>query len=891
MNCILKNKSYIPFLLFLILPIYSFGQLLVINELSQGTGTSEYVELVVNGTPSCTPGNCVDLRGIILDDNNGHFASGVGVGIAPGAMRFSDSTFWSCVPLGTIIVIYNESSPNSSLPADDYSMSDGSCSLILPDNSILFDHHPSQPSTSNPLFPSTGWLPHGNWNTCAMSNTGDSYQIVQGGANIFSLSWGNNTNNNQIFMTNSASGQVYYLDGSPPTQATNWHVGVVGQNETPGVPNTTANAAWISELSHYCSPFMYSDTVFTNSSCSGTCDGSASVIAYNGGSHISYLWSNGSTNFSLSSLCAGNYSVTVTDDAGCKLFTSVEVKEPLPLDLDSFNTTKATCNQSDGSACIVNVLNGTGPYSYEWSDPNNQTSSCASGLSTGNYDITISDAHHCTLVKNINILDNGAGIPHLTIDHPITCIGDCDGQLSSSIQGGNAPFSYAWSNAGNTPIIGNLCASLYHLTITDALGCESIDSVSLNNPNPIITQYSAQPESCIGYCNGYIQCLASGGTAPYNYSINNGTNFYPSGLFQNLCPNTYTFLVEDSKGCSLQNQFQLVPGPSYVIPIITPIDTLCVNGSNITLSADIPNGAWLGTGITNTAAGTFSPSIAGLGTFKVAYILNSTCTDTAFYLIDVEKAPDFSIFTDKKSGCSPLEIELKTNSNEPLNYTWDINGEITWKDNFHAELQNAGTYIINAVAKNKYGCLAGASKKDTVVVFAIPNTDFSISPMENSYSYYINDHSTNQEVFEFRIDNNIYKEANFTYNFKDTGSFEICLYSYNHNQTCKDSLCQLLEVKDPFFNVYLPNTFTPNRDNKNDGFYPYIMDENLKEYSFVIYDRWGTKVFTALSPVEKWDGTFHGTDVKQDIYTWSISFVNPRTQIDYQEMGKVLLLR
>src|ERR1700760_1780609 len=76
---------------------------LVLNEVSQGSsGTKEYVELVVVGTKTCTD-STADLRGWIIDDNNGWLGSGTGQGIAQGCMRFSQSATWQKVPYGSVI--------------------------------------------------------------------------------------------------------------------------------------------------------------------------------------------------------------------------------------------------------------------------------------------------------------------------------------------------------------------------------------------------------------------------------------------------------------------------------------------------------------------------------------------------------------------------------------------------------------------------------------------------------------------------------------------------------------------------------------------------------------------------------------------------------------------
>jgi len=119
-----------------------FGQTLIINEISNGpNGSKEYLELVVVDTAvsncnSSVPPN-IDIRNWIIDDNNGYHSNGVtGTGVAPGCNRFSNDPLWSSVPLGTIIVIYNDGDPNGDLPIDDLSLSDGNCLIVAPINNV-----------------------------------------------------------------------------------------------------------------------------------------------------------------------------------------------------------------------------------------------------------------------------------------------------------------------------------------------------------------------------------------------------------------------------------------------------------------------------------------------------------------------------------------------------------------------------------------------------------------------------------------------------------------------------------------------------------------------------------------------------------------------------------
>ena len=314
---------------------YSFSQQLIINEVSQGTGSSEYVEFVVIGSPTCTsPVPSLDLRKVIFDDNNGYFATGSGTGIASGAVRFANIPFWQSVPQGTYIVIYNDASVNSSLPPNDLSLTDGNCRLIIPASSSLLEKTTVSPTTTNAAYPpDPDWTSGGAWNQLAMANSDDSFQvptIPSTGIPFHSVSWGNNTSNTIIYFAGSAAGKVFSFTNNTSnnwnTQA-NWTSGTVGVNETPGAPNNAANDAWIATMNPQCSvnPGLTLTLTPTNESCANACDGSITSSVSNGQAPFTYLWSNGSTSANLSNVCPGTYSLEVTTSTGCSVTQSATI--------------------------------------------------------------------------------------------------------------------------------------------------------------------------------------------------------------------------------------------------------------------------------------------------------------------------------------------------------------------------------------------------------------------------------------------------------------------------------------------------------------------------------------------------------------------------------------
>src|SRR3989338_2010156 len=133
-------------------PILPAGEGLIINEWSNGpSGNQEFYEFVVAGI--C--GTSVDIRGYILDDNNGTFTnpadySGTASGIAPGHFRFTYDPQWAAIPVGSLIVVYNAEDPNPAVPADDPSDANVDSLYFVPHNSTLFERCTTFPATTSP---------------------------------------------------------------------------------------------------------------------------------------------------------------------------------------------------------------------------------------------------------------------------------------------------------------------------------------------------------------------------------------------------------------------------------------------------------------------------------------------------------------------------------------------------------------------------------------------------------------------------------------------------------------------------------------------------------------------------------------------------------------------
>lgn len=568
-------------LLFAILcGITSRAQQLMINEISQGTAAKEYVEFVVVGTPSClSPAPTSDLRGIVIDDNNGDFQPGSGTGIAIGAVRFANIPFWSAIPQGTLILIYNESDINPAIPPIDQSMTDGNCRLILPINSNLLEGQAVSPTTSSTTYPGTAsWIAGGGaWSQVAMANTNDSFQIRQSSSSSSAthvVSWGNNTLNNQIYFA-SASGAVFSMmnisDNNPTNQA-NWSNGAVGTNETPGAANNAANDAWIGSMNPQCglSNSLQLTMSSTPTGCGLSCTGTADVTISGGTPPYSVLWSNGGTFTAVSSLCGGTYTVTVSDAGGCSASDQVIVAvfpNTLNINLD---VTPETCSSNCDGTITTTLINGTSPFTYSWT--NGASTGNLSNLCPNVYTVSVTDQQGCTgsatttvqpgtPTPDVTITSAG---PFTTLDSPFTmqaastggtwsadcgsCINSVTGEFDPQIAGVGT-FQICYTN-GN-----GVCSDIDCDIVFVTFDCPTIEnSASIN----------LCPDSSINF-NGTL--LTQSGSYSQTFTAQNGCDsiftlnltYFPqtvSNVTQYICEGDSVFI-----NGSWINQADLIVNP------------------------------------------------------------------------------------------------------------------------------------------------------------------------------------------------------------------------------------------------------------------------------------------------------------------------------------------
>jgi hypothetical protein len=291
--------------------------------------------------------------------------------------------------------------------------------------------------------------------------------------------------------------------------------------------------------------------------CGGSNDGSITVTPTGGTAPYSYSWSGFSgpnqTAFTagnvatISGLNYGFYSVTVTDASfNTFVISNINVQFAFAVFVTSSGSISSSCANTGSIILYGNA--GVQPYTYSIDGINYQASNSFTGLATGTYIGYIKDAAGCVSTKP-NIFIGVA--PAITVIPFSRTASSCanDGSIQIFKSGGISPFTYSLDNVtyqvSNTFL--NLPAGVYTAWVKDATGCTGSQSVTVAQGVALsVSAVKYNTSSCTN--DGAIRATATGGFAPYTYSID-GIAFQSSYVFAGLGAGSYTVTVKDAKNC------------------------------------------------------------------------------------------------------------------------------------------------------------------------------------------------------------------------------------------------------------------------------------------------------------------------------------------------------
>ncbi|MEX0813215.1 MAG: T9SS type B sorting domain-containing protein [Chitinophagales bacterium] len=298
-------------------------------------------------------------------------------------------------------------------------------------------------------------------------------------------------------------------------------------------------------------------------------DGSATVNPSFGNPPYSYLWSDSSTDPSVS-LPAGDYSVTVTDSSGCGQLGLFSINEPDELTFTSLSTNIECFGDSNGAINIF-VNGGTTPYTYQW-DSNSVVGSNPTNLTSGIYNFSITDSNGCEVFGSDTISEPDSSLIVLTFSTDATCHGSNDGTLSIVVSGGSAPYFYQGDTLlVDTLLLTDLSPGIYSDTIMDAFGCPAFFSDSISEPDPQLLWLDAMDISCFGAQDGMASAefINATGTVVYEW-----TSGLVGDTISDLDAGTYSVTATDQNGCTFIDSIEISePVPDTIL--VDVIDASC----------------------------------------------------------------------------------------------------------------------------------------------------------------------------------------------------------------------------------------------------------------------------------------------------------------------------
>jgi gliding motility-associated-like protein len=208
-------------------------------------------------------------------------------------------------------------------------------------------------------------------------------------------------------------------------------------------------------------------------------NGTAHPTVTGGTAPYNYLWSNGATQASQTSLSKGTYSLTVTDINGCNTSGTVTIDSITCPSIDvTMDINTPLCAGDSTGGIEIRPLTGTAPHTFLWENAN--TTSILNNIPAGNYIVTITDANGCTAAVSASVSEPNPLLIQLNTNEGT---GNNDGQIVATVSGGVGTYTYAWSNGGTNAAINNLADGTYHLTVTDGNACTLTATASINDNN------------------------------------------------------------------------------------------------------------------------------------------------------------------------------------------------------------------------------------------------------------------------------------------------------------------------------------------------------------------------------------------------------------------------
>jgi len=476
----------------------------------------------------------------------------------------------------------------------------------------------------------------------------------------------NNIANGSITVTATGTTLTYSKDGGATYPHTSGSIPSVGAGTYPIVVRDgngcTLSAGTIVVTQP--NPIILNLTP-TSPTCFGLANGSIQATASGDFEPFTYSIDNGP--FSSTSLfpnvLGGSHQVVVLDTKGCPKSDNVNVTQPAAMSI-SVNAIVhvLTCNGDATGSVAFSAVGGGGGLQYSLNNVDYQPTGTFINKLGGIYTAYAKDVNNCTQSTQFEILQP-APIQVNAIVNDLTCYGQSNASIVLDITGGSAPYTFDWN--GSWPDvyeIYNLTPGTYTCTVKDQKNCSTIYQTVISDPPLFLLETEYENISCNKADNGSIYATVQGGVPPYKYRWSNGARDVDQ--LNDLIPGEYSVYVEDSRNCSLSENF-ILREPEEII-----------------LTLDVTNVTYFGESDGAINLSVYGGSVSASNPYRFLWSNGEITEDLENIAIG-----DYSVVVTDTNNCKKsdskkvisLETDVKrptlfTPNNDGHNDTWELKG-------------------------------------------------------------------------------------------------------------------------------------------------------------------------------------------------------------------------
>jgi gliding motility-associated-like protein len=446
-------------------------------------------------------------------------------------------------------------------------------------------------------------------------------------------------------------------------------------------------------------------------------------------------------------------------------------------------------------------------------------------------------------------------------------------------------------------------------------GCSDTSELSLNVYPKVTAKYVVDTVGCSPLSLQFFN-LSSGGNQ-FTWDFGDGTTSNGSTVINKTYTNTTTdeaifntsLVAESEFNCSDTSHQKIHVYQSPTVNFDATPGTQILPSSTVSFQNNSSFGTWnyswdFGDN-TNSNLENPPPHTYGIsGDFQITLTLinNSLCSDSASQWISILPIGPQADFSGDGRGCAPLTVQFENNSIEATDYSWDFgDGTYSGLKNPVKTYLNQGLFSVSLTAISTAGNHS-ILKEEIIEVYETPisrftvNTELLDTPSVILETDNQSEFATNY-IWDFG-DSTILTETNPTHIYENNGYYNIILIA--KNELCSDTSYRTISVtNNSKGNIIIPNSFTPNTHNTNNGdfhqnngindiFHPVIL--GAKNYKLDIFNRWGEHIFSTKNKSIGWNGYFKGKLCQTDVYIYKIHvvFLNGEEQ---KIVGQVALIR